>query len=445
MSPSDLEVSALRALINLASVSPAEAAAALDVSKCRAEDFGGRFLGPVAALVETFAREGRVPDAVVFVEKLRPSIPGAARVVTDLFLAGDSHLHPTERLKAVREAGRRRRASGALGVVTALLGDPSTATTEAVSALARVLEDLQTDASGGACTLDGDVVPFLDHLDEVDRGNRAPVLETGLEGLDAIVGGLQPRVLTFVGSLPGVGKSALLAALVRNLAGRGLRVGLLSLEDERRWLTARLTAEAANVPIFVLLNRRMGQHQKERVQMALESIFPWLSLVDVDDRPALSVAEVVASARQMVRRGAKALLVDHLGEIRVERTDRHDLDVMECVQQLRALAKTYAIPVVVLCHLKRREGLTPKSDEPRMTDFAFSASIERSARVALALSRPNFGGERDDTLRVHVLKQTNGKAGVAVDLDFDGPSGVVRNRPAPETRAKVDTLYREGE
>ena len=121
----------------------------------------------------------------------------------------------------------------------------------------------------------------------------------------------------------------------------------------------------------------------------------------------------------ITRDGVKAIVVDHLGEVRMARTERHDLDITECLQQLRALAKTYGVPVVVACHIRRRDGLL-QQHAPVLTDFANSSGIERMARVAIALSRPD-----EETLAVHVLKQTQGPSGITVALKFLAPSGTV--------------------
>jgi replicative DNA helicase len=276
---------------------------------------------------------------------------------------------------------------------------------------------------------------LCDTLDEIQRGAREPVLPSGIEALDAATGGLQPT-LTVIGALPSVGKSGLLCSIVRNLAARGVRCGVFSLEDEREFIVQRLVADAAAVPLFVLRNRPLGHHQRERVASNIERLHAQMRNVVVDDRPAVTTDELVASARDMItRHGCKALLVDHLGEIRLKRTDRHDLDIAECLQQLRALSKTYRIPVVVFCHLKRRDGLTRQS-EPKVTDFAFSAAVERMARVALGLSRPD-----EQTLRVHLLKQNNGKQEIAFDLTFTGPAGVVANHASASTLDDLRGLY----
>jgi replicative DNA helicase len=446
VSPTDLEVSALRALINLSTTTggPAEATSALDATGCRAEDFAGRHLGAVFGLVETWVRSGRQPDLFGMLPALRPTVPSAQRFLAGLFMSEDTHLQPLERLRAVREAGRRRRASGALGVVDSLLGNPSAALTEAIAGLSRVVDDLQRDEIAGACTLEADVVPFCDRLDQIDRGEVPAVIPTGIEALDAVVGGHEAGILTFLGGLPSVGKGALIAAMLRNLGRGGVRCGLVSLEDPRRNLTARLVAEESGVPLFVLLKRRMTPHQKERVGAAFERVYPWLSNIDVDDRKPMDGAKVAAACRQLVVRGAKVVIVSNLTRIERTRSDRDDLEVQRVLLQLEAVAHNYGVTVIVDAHLKRRAGLE-LTTEASLDDFAFSAAIERCAKVALMLSRPGFGSDNDNTLRVLVGKQMNGKAGVAVDLEFDGPSGVVRNAPAGDKRAKVDALYRADE
>jgi replicative DNA helicase len=431
--PLSLEAGALASLVNLAAVDVRGAQGVLDECGVQAQDFASKEAAAVWAVVEAMIRDNREPDFFAVEQRCR----GVRREFLTQALLSETTAGPRERLKTVREAGTRRRVAEVLGRVRTLVLDAARPLPEAVSEASRALEQVSV-AETASATLDAEVHPLIDRLEEIDQGRRQPVMPSGIEALDAVIGGLQPT-LTIVGALPGVGKSGLLAGLVRNLAGRKVKVGFFSLEDERTWLVERLAAEAANVPLFVLKNRPLTHAQKERVGAALERLYRELANVVVDDRPAMTAADVVASARDMLtRHGVKALLVDHLGEIRLNRSERHDLDIADALQQLRALAKTYRVPVVVACHLRRRDGLTVK-DEPRLTDFAFSAAVERMARVALALSKPD-----DETLRVHVLKQTSGIANVAVDLDFTGPAGVVANAAAPDTWRKVGQLYGGG-
>lgn len=426
----ELEVGAVAALAHAAALDIAKAQALLDASGVQVQDFAEREVAAVWGVVEAMVRDGRVPDFFAVEAKL----PRANRKLLTRALLEEARGSARERLRVVRDQGQRRRATRALDAVRALIQDSSRPLAEASAEAHKALESIR-QADTTSATLDAEVLAVCDMLDEVAQGRREPVLPTGIEALDAVVGGLQPT-LTVIGALPGVGKSGLLASIVRNLSRRGERVGFFSLEDERSWLVQRLLAEASGVPLFILRNKPLEPEQQARVGEAMERLYRDLAHVVVDDRPALTAADIVASARDMmVRHRVKAILVDHLGEVRTRRSERHDLDIAEALSDLRGLAKTYRVPVVVACHMKRRDGLGVK-DEPRLTDFAFSAAVERMCRVGLGLSKPD-----ERTLKVHVLKQTNGIAHVAVDLRFQGPAGLVRNVAAPGVAAKVAEMY----
>lgn len=350
-------------------------------------------------------------------------------LVADVVCTTEGFLNPglmRSRVELVRDIARRRRIAESLHGLMRLL-DSDASTDSCLGEVERVTRALGGSATRGARSLESSVLTLVEKLEAVQSGRRESTLETGIDALDYAIGGLQPT-LTIVGALPGVGKSALFAAIARNLASRGIKVGVLSLEDERDWLTERLLAEAASVPLFVMGNKPLTSAQMGRVNDCSNATHEMLKNILVDDSLAMSPSEVVASARSMVARGCRAVLVDHLGEIRLNRTERHDLDVQEALQDLRGIAKTYRVPVVVACHLRRREGLNIDST-PRLTDFAFSAAIERCARVALGLFRPKADRPDEVLMGVEVLKQTKGPANFNFKLNVGRLSGTVVETP----------------
>lgn len=442
MSP-DLETAALRALLDVAQANPSSAAALLEASGARPEDFADRARAALFALIVTCARDGKHADPVLFREKLAPVV--AWKALAPYFFHDDLAFDPAERLRAVREAARRRRAAEGLGAVQSLLRSPARGLPEAIAQLSRTLEELRGGEVGSECTLDQDIVPFCDHLDRVDRGEIEPVTPTGIEALDAVIGGHESDILTFVGGLPAVGKGALLTAFARNLADRRVRCGLVWLEDPRRNLNARMVAEESGVPLFVLLKRRLTPAQKQRVAAAMERVYARGQYIDVNDQKAQTADQVEAACRRLATRGARVLIVSNLTRVDRPRTDRDDLEVQRVLVRLERVAADYHVAVLVDAHLKRRQGLD-ETKTAELSDFAFSAAIERCSKVALMVSRPNYGQpDLDNVLRVAVAKQMNGKAGVEVDLEFDGPSAIVRNRAAPETSAKANAMYAEDE
>ncbi len=418
MSQPTLEKAAISAWTNHATVDMPGAVAMLNAEAVTPADFEAPHLRAIWSAVEFLVREGRSPDFFAVEAHLGGKVPRG--LLVEVLLEGTKTHGALERLKTLRDIGARRRAGSALTLVGAMLADTSRPMSSAIAEAMKALESLHQTATTSK-TADGDLLALGDHLEQIDLGLREPVMPTGLAELDAAIGGLQ-KTLTIIGALPAVGKSALIATLCRNLAIRGVKVGLFSLEDERGWVARRLVAEASKVPLFVLLNRKLAASQKLAVSEASERLYLSLANLTIDDRPGLTAADIIASARAMITRdGVKAIIVDHLGEIRVQRTERHDLDLTDVLQQLRTLAKMYGVPVVVACHIRRRDGLL-QQHAPVLTDFANSSGIERMARVALALSRPT-----EDELAVHVLKQTSGPAGITVKLNFLGMSGTVES------------------
>ncbi len=427
----------LASLSNESATHPELALKLLESSRLAPVDFSLPECADTFAAIQALLARGS-PVELIGMEAILAVSPAVKKAGGRKFLT-DVIMHPTataatipEHARLVRDLSSRRLAIDALRRSAMALQDtalPLGATlNEAQTAWGAIVARKE-----GLGTAEGDIFTIGEQLDAVQQGRREPVLPTGIPGLDQVIGGLQPT-LTILGALPGVGKSALIAAMLQNISNAGKRVGLFSLEDERTWFAKRILAAASAVPLFVLCNKKLTPKQRERVDDAGKTVYDTLSRVVIDDRIGLTPSDVVAGARDMIlNHGVKAIFVDHLGELRYSRTERFDLDIAEALSGLRGIAKQYGVPVLVACHVKRREGLTVDK-EPLLTDFANSSAIERMARIALALSRAG------DRLRVSVLKQTNGQAGVSVELGITGPAGVVRSE---KSTAKVG--YEEDE
>lgn len=428
MTAFEVEVLTLKAIVGDARVSPEDAVARIDSAGVVVTDFSDSKTQALFSAIVAELREGRPPEIVSLIGVVKSRVPRdlAINVLTDYDTRSAS-----QRLAALREASQRRQTIAVLRGMASLF-ESEVGFNEAMSELRTAIGGLSE--VGSLRTAEGTTLELSQRLHDAHLGRRVPVIPTGIAALDCVIGGLQPT-LTIVGALPAVGKSALVATLVGNLATRGLKVGLLSLEDEARWLTTRLTSKVSGVSVPALSFTPLDADQLERADEALQQLHQPLTRVVVEDRHGLSTAEVVATARRMVAVGCKAIFLDHLGEVRLQRTDRHDLDIADALSQLRGIAKTYGVPVLVLCHLRRRDGLDAKS-EPKLTDFAFSAAVERMSRVALGLWR------QGDQLAVSVLKQTSGPANICVRLNMHLSSGTVApTDPSPELKADMRELW----
>lgn len=424
----DAERALLNAVSNLSAAKPEAALEMLDSLKLEAEDFSCPEHADVFRAAGDFLRRGVAMELFALEAALAPSAAvtkaGGRKWLAPLLMEPDRTgrgRFPAELARVVRDASLRRRAVATLRRVLGSIQDAATDPAEALAAGFEAWSNLTT-RTATLGTSEGDALRLAEMLDAAQKGRRELCIPTGVRELDAVIGGLQPGHLTMVGALPGVGKSALLATIARNLALAGRRVGFFSLEDERIWVARRFLSAESGVPLFLLATKPLTETQGQRVEEAQPAVYNTLRNVVIDDRQGLTPAQVAQSARDMVLNlGCEAILVDHLGEMRFERTERYDLDVGDALSSLRDVAKRHQVPVLVASHVKRRPGLD-LTDEPKLTDFANSSAPERMARVALGLSKP-----QDGCLRVTVLKQTNGRSGQVLDLALIDHAAMVDN------------------
>lgn len=338
------------------------------------------------------------------------------------WLAGVHYPSPkiaSEYARIIRDASMKRRATDILRAIHKSLQNHESNATEVLQDGA---EQLQVLSNRVAALRSGasDVEEFEKRMDDAVAGRQVVCIPTGIEALDEAIGGLQASVLTMLVALPGVGKSAFLASILYSLCERRIKVGFFSLEDERMWITNRLMAVTTGVPLFNIQTQRNIHHaQNDRFKSQREYARELLSSAIIDDRPGLTVGDIVESAKDMIlTHKCEVLMLDHLGEIRMSRSDRYDLDVADVLSQLRNLAKRHKIPIIVAAHARRRQGLT-ENDAPALTDFANSSAPERMARVAIGLSRIDGG------VRASILKQTNGPTGQHLSLKLVMSAGVL--------------------
>lgn len=379
----------------------------------------------LAAIVELVGQD-RPADVVSAWALLKDSAAvakaGGGAWLTDLLLSTlESWEHALPGYaQTLKDLALRRRVRETCAALTAKVLDPDAPVQESLCAAAGELSRMTRGTAGLRTVQDSLMDVVLAELERKGEGAAKRVIPTGLPSLDSLIGGLQPTLIMVLAQA-GVGKSAFLATIVQSIAAAGRKVGVFSLEDEGDWITWRLLACEARVNQFAMRYEALRPDQLERISGAGAKVHSYGGRIYVDDRPGLTPADVAQSAREMILvHGCEGIVLDHLGEMHLgHKRERFDLEIDEALRDLRDIAKTHHVPVVVACHTKRIDPGTP----PKLSDAANSASIERKARIALGLSRAQDGAK----LRIDVLKQTNGVAGKWIEIDFVKPYAVVRD------------------
>ena len=283
----------------------------------------------------------------------------------------------------------------------------------------------------------------------LQSGGHLSGITTGLEGLNAKIGGLHHSDLVILAGRPAMGKTALatnmaFAAAQRlnrdresgvegeNSAGAG--VAFFSLEMSADQLATRILAEQSGISSESL---RMGKISREQFRNLARAASDLQQLpFYIDDTPALTIAALRTRARRLKRqRGIGLIVVDYLqllqGSARTSNENRVQ-EISEITRGLKTLAKELSVPIIALSQLSRQ--VEQREDKrPQLSDLRESGTIEQDADIVLfvyreeyyhASRKPEDGSEKFDKWleRAHRL---DGMAEVIVAKQRHGSTGIV--------------------
>jgi replicative DNA helicase len=263
---------------------------------------------------------------------------------------------------------------------------------------ATVADSVQAEI--GRIAEDGVASPVVTLLQATDRAladaeaayqGRTNALLSGINALDDALGGMYPQDLLVLAGRPGMGKTALAMTIARNVAVRGQRVMIFSLEMGAAALARRLLCADAGVSVHAV---RRGTRMTQENWDSLIKAKPGLDLpILIDDRPGQLISAMRAKALSAKRRGGLALvIVDHIGKVAAPpEIQKHGLtaETTHVSGGLKHLAKELDCPVIALSQLSRAvEGRDDK--RPNLADLRQSGSIEQDADAVMMLYREAY-------------------------------------------------------
>ncbi len=241
---------------------------------------------------------------------------------------------------------------------------------------------------------------------------------TGYHELNKLTAGLQPSDLIIIAGRPGMGKTAFALNIARNAAAEKVGSAIFSLEMAKEQLVLRMLCSDARVNSSRVRSGYLSDEEMKRLAMACAPLYE--APIYIDDTPAISILELRAKARRLIRDESKKIgliVVDYLQLMRGMGTaNNREQEISEISRSLKALAKELAIPVVALSQLNRRvEDRVEK--RPQMSDLRESGAIEQDADVIMFIFREEAYNKSDDSKK--------GIAEIIIEKQRNGPTGKV--------------------
>jgi replicative DNA helicase len=284
----------------------------------------------------------------------------------------------------------------------------------------------------------------------LNSGGHLSGFTTGLESLNAKIGGLHKSDLIIVAGRPGMGKSALGTNIAFAAARRFVRdaedgiepeksagapVALFSLEMSADQLATRILAEESGISSE---NLRMGKISQQEFRQLARAAAELQSLpLYIDDTPGLTIAALRTRARRLKRqKGIGLIVIDYLQLLQGSGKNSNDnrvQEISEISRGMKQLAKELNVPVIGLSQLSR--AVEQREDKrPQLSDLRESGSIEQDADIVLFIYRedyylaakqpgddhPEFAAWQEEMARAY------GKAEVIVAKQRHGSTGKVR-------------------
>jgi archaellum biogenesis ATPase FlaH len=189
-----------------------------------------------------------------------------------------------------------------------------------------------------------------------ERKEMITGVPTGYDDLDKLTAGLQPSDLIIVAGRPGMGKTAFALNIATNAAFTGVGAAVFSLEMAKEQLVLRMLCSEARVNSSKVRSGYLGERDFPKLANAAGRLHD-LSIY-IDDTPAISVLELRAKARRLVRDRSKKIgliVVDYLQLMRgMGGASNREQEISEISRSLKALAKELSVPVIALSQLNRR-------------------------------------------------------------------------------------------
>lgn len=199
-------------------------------------------------------------------------------------------------------------------------------------------------------------------------------VKTGFYHLDDCLGGLEGGDITVVAARPGVGKSAIVAQIIENMARKGYNTCYYNMEMNNSQIYERFVSRMSKIGLTrVRRAKAFLGGEKEAFDKANDELEKYP--ITIDDQ-----TNVIEEIRTQCRHQRyDVIVVDYLQLVRCNREfNNRASEVGEVSKQFKALARELHVPIILLSQLNRVSEMNA-TKEPTMSELRESGDIEQDA------------------------------------------------------------------
>lgn len=247
---------------------------------------------------------------------------------------------------------------------------------------------------------------------------------SGFSELDRLTSGWQNSDLIVLAARPGMGKTAFVLSMARNIAVDYQKpVAFFSLEMSAVQLITRLISSETELEAEKLKKGRLQDYEWQQLHTKIGKLID--APLFIDDTPALSIFELKAKCRRLKSQyDIQVVFIDYL-QLMVGTGDakgNREQEISNISRSLKSMAKELNIPVIAISQLSRAVETRGGNKRPLLSDLRESGAIEQDADMVIFIYRAEYYKINED-------EQGNSTQGMAEIIVAKHRNGAIKDIP----------------
>ena len=236
----------------------------------------------------------------------------------------------------------------------------------------------------------------IDNIKSISEKEGLSGVPSGFKNIDHITSGWQNSDLIILAARPGMGKTAFVLSMIRNIvtgSGTKIPVGLFSLEMSSVQLITRLISSETGIRAEQLKKGQLEEHQWTQLYTKVKALED--APLFIDDTPALSIFDLRAKCRRLVSQNKVGIIVIDYLQLMTAGTSgggNREQEISSISRSLKAIAKELNVPIIALSQLSRAVETRGGTKRPLLSDLRESGAIEQDADIVTFIYRPEYYG-----------------------------------------------------
>lgn len=232
----------------------------------------------------------------------------------------------------------------------------------------------------------------IDKARENDSGVSG--IPSGFADLDKITGGWQRSDMIVLAARPGMGKTAFVLTMARNVAvDAQIPCAVFSLEMSAVQLVQRLISGETEIPSDKFRKGTLEEYEYKQLHDRIGKLSS--APLFIDDTPGLNVFELRAKCRRLkATTGCELVVIDYLQLMTGGNNSNgnREQEISSISRSIKSIAKELDIPIIALSQLSRMVETRGGDKRPMLSDLRESGAIEQDADMVAFIYRAEYYG-----------------------------------------------------